>query len=126
MPSSGTLFRILNNVADLSRGCPTRRQGYGASHGDARVAQGHRCRHRTRTSKQGTRRMGLPLQRAATLHRIWQANLWIHRTKSMRLQRRAGQIRHRSFPRNELPNVRLASAQEKALIYLIMPFKALS
>lgn len=100
----------------------TRRQGYGASHGDARVAQGHRCRHRTRTSKQGTRRMGLLQQRATTLHRTGQANLWKHRTKSTRLQHRAGQIRHRSFLGNELPNVRLASAQEKALIYPIMPF----
>ena len=100
----------------------TRRKRYGAFHGDARVAQGHRCRHRTRASKQGTRRMGLPQHRAATLHRTGQANLWKHRTKSMRLQRRAGQIRHRSFPRNELPNGRSASAQEKALIYPIMPF----
>ena len=30
----------------------TRRQGSEASHSDARVAKGHRCRHRTRTSKQ--------------------------------------------------------------------------
>ena len=85
-------------------------------------AQRHRRQQRTRTDQQGTRRMGLPQQRAATLHRTGQANLWKHRTKSMRLQRRAGQIWHRSFPRNELPNVRSASAQEKALIYLIMPF----
>ena len=60
--------------------------------------------------------MGLPQKRVAALHRTGEANLWKHRTKSMRLQRRAGQVPHRSFSQNELPNMRSASAQEKALI----------
>ena len=99
----------------------TRRQGYGASHVDATVAEGHRCRHRTRTSKQGTRRMGLPQQRAATLHRTGQANLWKHRTKSMRLQRRAGQMRHRSFPRNELTQCEVGFRSGESVV---LPYNA--
>ncbi len=38
-------------------------------------AQRHRRQQRTRTDQQGTRRMGLPQQRAATLHRTGQAHL---------------------------------------------------
>ena len=129
--SSGTLFRILNIVADFSRECPAIEvdtslpgtqvsQGFGASHGGVRVVQGHRRQQRTRTDKQGTRRMGL--LRAATLHRTGQVNLRKYRTKSMRLQRRAGHPPHRSFSRYELPNVRSVSAQEKVLIYLMVAF----
>ena len=85
-------------------------------------AQGHRRQQRPRTDQQGTRRMGLPQHRAATFHRTGQANLRKYRTKSMRLQSRAGNPPHRSFSRYELPNVRLVSAQEKVLIYLMVPF----
>ena len=66
--------------------------------------------------------MGLPQKRSAALHRTGQANLRKYRTKSMRLQRRAEQVPHRSFFRYELPNMRPASAQEKVLIYLMVPF----
>ena len=112
--SSGTLFRILNIVADFSRECPANEVD--TSLLGTRVVRVMEHLMETRglpkaivvdtgpeLSKQGTRRMGLPQHRAATLHRTGQANLRKHRTKSMRLQRRAGQAPHRSFSRMSYP-----------------------
>ena len=119
--SSGTLLRILNIVADFSWECPANEVD--TSLPGTRVVKVLEHLKETRglpkaivvdtgplTGKQGTRRMGLLQQRAATLHRTGQANLWEHHTKLMRLQRRAVQVPHRSFSRKELSNVRSASA----------------
>ena len=82
--SSGTRFRTLNIVDDFSRECPAIKVDMSLP-GRRVVGVLERLKEtrglpkaivvgqRTRIDQQSTRRMGLPQQRAATLHRTGQA-----------------------------------------------------